>query len=227
MSEYNIFLIESTTKGKDSKFGPVSQDLIISGIDQDLKADNFIGKIFKEGSKYKVIFKESNYLYLLERLSKTLKINDFNISVDSEITPIFQQTKTIITEREVIDFPSEEPLRDTPKIFRRSLEAAFRCPHLGDPESKNNALANVINPDKIRDITEKDAYNCLMAHEGYECPLATLCYSQNLLSGVTKAASEVKDQYDLFVFDFTNHDKDLSLIIQKNGTMALAPNKKN
>lgn len=227
MSEYNIFLIESTTKGKDSKFGPVSQDLIISGIDQDLKADNFIGKIFKEDFKYKVIFKESNYLYLLEKLSKTLKINDFNISVDPEIIPTFEQIKTTITEQVVVDLPLEEPIKEAPKIFRRSLEVAFRCPHLGDPESKNNALANVINPDKIRDITEKDAYNCLVAHQGYECPLATLCYSQNLLSGVTRAASEVKDQYDLFVFDFTNHDQDLSLIIQKNGTMALAPNKKN
>lgn len=227
MNEYNIFLFESAKKGSDGKFTSVSQDLIISGINQDLKTDNFIGKLIKEGETYKVIFRDNQSLGYLEKISRTLKNNNFSISIDPEVAPDFiTQEPITVTQSVEIEQPEEIPKKQPPKLFRHVLDKAFRCPHLGDPNNKYNELPGVINPDKLRDFTEKDAFNCLLSQEGLSCPYTPMCYEQNLLASVAQVVNQVKDNYDVFVFDFENHDREMSLLVSKTGEMAVAPKKK-
>jgi hypothetical protein len=221
MSEYNIFLIESANKTRDG-FSGVSQDLIISGLNQKLKGDTFVGKMIEDGDSFKLIFKDSKHLNLLEKISRTLKISNFNISVSPEMLAgeeVLEPIAENITVNSVTTI-EEAPKSQETRIFRRPLDQIFPCPFL----SSNPSELGIFNSEHIKGYNAKDAYNCLFDHEGLKCPLKSICKEQQFMSAVTQSLDI--ENYDAFIFDFVNNDREMSLVIDKTGRMCLAPAKK-
>ena len=216
--EYFIYLVESFEKTKDG-FSLSSQDLIISSINKYANTEDAIGKIIT-GDPATLIFKDRKYFNFIERITKSFSIQNFGISVSSNLTDSIKES---VDQSQYIEDPIEEPtveeksLQQSAKILRKGLQEVFACPHL---EAKNDSLGDVLfDPSRlVKDMDWKDAYNCLFSDK--QCPLKQMCMNGEFLKSI--ASFTDFNLYDLYLLEFENHDKKYNLAISKT-QMGIVP----